>query len=78
MLAKYDERCAVRQGRPERHDGFNDPMDSLNPTSNDISLTTLKNYPTEMRSHLMSIKAVPDCCPSVTSGLSKELSMQDV
>ena len=78
MLAKYDERCAVRQGRPERHDGFDDPMDSINPTSNDLSFTTLKNYQTEMRSHLMSIKAVPDYRPPVTSGLSKEPSTQDV
>ena len=74
MLAKYDERRAVRQGRSESHNGFDDSTDPINPTSNDFSFTTLKNYQTEIDSHLMSIKAVPDYCPLLTSGLSKELS----
>ena len=74
MLAKYDERRAVRQGRSESHDRFDDSIDSINPTSNDLSFTTSKNYRTEMDSHLISIKAVPDCCPPLTSVLSKELS----
>ncbi len=74
MLAKYDERRAVRQGRSESHDVFDDSIDPINPTSNNLSFTTLKNYQTETDSHLMSIKAVPDCCPPLISGLSEELS----
>ena len=62
MLAKYEERRAVRQGRWESRDGFDGSIDPINPTSNDLSFTTLKNYQTEMDSHLMLL------------GLSEELS----
>ena len=38
------------------------------------SMATVKIYKTEMNSHLMSIKAVPDSPPCLTSELSRELS----
>ena len=53
-----------------------DSMTLLIPPILQVKIPTVKNYKTEMNSHLMSIKAVPDSPPCLTSELSRELSTE--